>query len=629
MCGIAGYINFDPTGHPENPGKALRNMLDALRHRGPDDRGEELIQTENGVTLHLGHQRFSIIDLTQGGHQPMSNDDKSVWVSTNSEIYNYKELRNELSDKFQFHSESDTEVLLRAYEHWGIQCLDKLVGMFSFAIWDDKKEALFIARDRLGVKPLYYNIQGKQQGRKFAFASELRSLLASGFIDKSINPTGLYHYLSFGHFIAPETIMQSVRELKPGHYLWIDKNGNWLEKEYWHPFDGKQTPVTSEEILEQIKTSIEDSIRCRRVSDVPLGAFLSGGIDSSVVVGNLAKTSDDPITTLTIGFAEKQFDESEYAQEIADRFQTNHHLLHLNEEQLLQSLPSALSAMDQPSIDGINTYLISRSAHETGLKVVLSGLGGDELFGGYPSFQLIPKLRKTWLKTIPKAFMKWGIALSKSLFSLNQAIKLEHWVQGKWSGAHEYFLIRALFCQDQVLNLFAEREQAQTEIKKDYQRTERLIEKCSDLFNQISYLETFHYMQNMLLRDVDMMSMAHPVEVRVPFMDHRLVEMMFRIPGKEKGVAKSLLVSSMKSLLPESVQRKKKMGFTFPFELWMRGALRPEIEPVLLSKTEQLDGLVSQKAVEEVWNDFLARKISWSRPWALYVLKSWLNKNLS
>ena len=623
MCGIAGLINFDPTGQAENPGKVLRNMLDHLRHRGPDDRGEERIQSNNGPTLHLGHQRFSIIDLTLGGHQPMSNDDKSVWISTNSEIYNYKELRNELRDKFQFHSESDTEVLLRAYEHWGIPCLDKLLGMFSFAIWDNKKEALFIARDRLGIKPLYYNIKGKQ----FAFASELRPLLASGLIDKSINPTGLYHYLSFGHFIAP--IMQSVRELKPGHYLWIDKNGNWKEKEYWHPFGGKQSPVTSPEIQEQIKNSIEDSIRCRRVSDVPLGAFLSGGIDSSVLVGNLAKVSEDPITTLTIGFAEKPFDESEYAQKIADRFQTRHHLLRLNEKQLLQSLPSALSAMDQPTMDGINTYLISRSAHEIGLKVVLSGLGGDELFGGYPSFQLIPKLRKKWLKTIPKVFMKWGIGLSKGLFAADPATKLEHWVQGKLSGAHEYFLIRALFCQDQVLNLFAEREQAQTEIKKDYQRTERLIEKCGDLFNQISYLETFHYMQNMLLRDVDMMSMAHPVEVRVPFMDHRLVEMMFRIPGKEKGVAKSLLVSSMKSLLPESVQRRKKMGFTFPFELWMRGALRPEIEPVLLSKTEQLDGLVSQKAVEEVWNDFLARKISWSRPWALYVLKSWLNKNLS
>ena len=628
MCGIAGLINFDLNCQKENPGKVLRNMLDHLRHRGPDDRGEERIQSANGTTFHLGHQRFSIIDLTLGGHQPMSNDDKSVWISTNSEIYNYKELRNELRDNFHFHSESDTEVLLRAYEHWGIQCLDKLLGMFSFAIWDNKKEALFIARDRLGIKPLYYNVKGKQ----FAFASELRSLLASGLIEKTINPTGLYHYLSFGHFIAPETIIDSVRELKPGHYLWIDKNGNWQEKEYWHPINENEAAVTRQEIQEQIKNIIEDSIRCRRVSDVPLGAFLSGGIDSSVVVGNLAKFSEDPVTTLTIGFAEKQFDESEYAQEIADRFQTRHHVLCLNEKQLLQSLPSALSAMDQPTMDGINTYLISRSAHEVGLKVVLSGLGGDELFGGYPSFQVIPKLRRKWLKTIPKTFMKWGIGLSKGLFSSDPTTKLEHWVQGKLSGAHEYFLIRALFCQDPVLNLFGDRERAQTEIKKDYQRTQNLIARCpaDDLFNQISYLETFHYLQNMLLRDVDMMSMAHPLEVRVPFMDHRLVEMMFRIPGKEKnGYAKFLLVNSMKSLLPESIWRRKKMGFTFPFEIWMRGALRPEIEPVLLAKTEQLDGLMDQNSVEKIWNDFLVRKISWSRPWALYVLKSWLNKNLS
>ncbi|MCS5620584.1 MAG: asparagine synthase C-terminal domain-containing protein, partial [Nitrospinaceae bacterium] len=465
-----------------------------------------------------------------------------------------------------------------------------------------------------------------------AFASELRSLLASGLIEKTINPTGLYHYLSFGHFIAPETIIDSVRELKSGHYLWIDKNGNWEEKEYWHPINENKAAVTRQEIQEQIKNIIEDSIRCRRVSDVPLGAFLSGGIDSSVVVGNLAKVSEDPVTTLTIGFAEKQFDESEYAQEIADRFQTRHHVLCLNEKQLLQSLPSALSAMDQPTMDGINTYLISRSAHEVGLKVVLSGLGGDELFGGYPSFQVIPKLRRKWLKTIPKTFMKWGIGLSKGLFSSDPTTKLEHWVQGKLSGAHEYFLIRALFCQDPVLNLFGDRERAQTEIKKDYQRTQNLIARCpaDDLFNQISYLETFHYLQNMLLRDVDMMSMAHPLEVRVPFMDHRLVEMMFRIPGKEKnGYAKFLLESSMKSLLPESIWRRKKMGFTFPFEIWMHGALRPEIEPVLLAKTEQLDGLMAQNSVEKIWNDFLVRKISWSRPWALYVLKSWLNKNLS
>ena len=629
MCGIAGLINFDPSQEADNSGKILRNMLDALRHRGPDDRGEERIQTANGLTLHLGHQRFSIIDLSSAGHQPMANDDQSVWVTTNSEIYNYKELRNEQAGKFQFCSESDTEVLLRAYEHWGVQCLDKLVGMFSFAIWDSQREALFIARDRLGIKPLYYNIQGQ----RFSFASELRALLSSGLIKKSINPTGLYHYLSFGHCNTP--LIDSVHELKAGHYLWIDKNGNWEEKEYWNPFKGEQIQRTTGEIQEQVKFSIEESIRSRLVSDVPLGAFLSGGIDSSVVVGSLARLSDQPVTTLTIGFAEKEFDETEYSKEIAARFKTNHQVLRLNEEQLLQALPSALSSMDQPTMDGINTYLISRSAHEIGLKVALSGLGGDELFGGYPSFQLIPKLRKQWLKNIPQGLMNLGVGFGKRLFPMDQATKLEHWAQGKFSGAHEYFLVRALFCQTPILNLFADPELAQTEIAKDQLRTQSMINKGpqGDLFNQVSYLETYHYLQNMLLRDTDMMSMAHPLEVRVPFMDHRLVEMMFQLPGHHKvsnqGNAKSLLVQSMKTLLPQNVQRRKKMGFTFPFEIWMCGALRSEIEPVLLSGMDQLDGILSQKSIDKVWNDFLAGQVSWSRPWALYVLKSWINKNLS
>lgn len=625
MCGIAGFINFDPSAQPEQPGKVLRTMLDSLRHRGPDDRGEERIEVANGPILHLGHQRFSIIDISAAGHQPMANYDKSVWVSTNSEIYNYQELKNELADKFQFRSQSDTEVLLRAYEYWGIGCLDRLVGMFSFAIWDQEREALFVARDRLGIKPLYYHIKDLQ----ISFASELRSLLASGFIDKSINPTGLYHYLSFGHSKA--AIVNSARELKPGHYLWIDKNGNWEEQEYWNPFNKIDSPVTDVEIHEQVKSLIEESVRCRRVSDVPLGAFLSGGIDSSVVVGNLARISDDPITTLTIGFQEKEYDESEYSKEISVRFKTNHHILKLDEEQLLQALPSSLSSMDQPTIDGINTYLISRSAKEVGLKVALSGLGGDELFGGYPSFQLIPKLmqRKKLFKHIP--FMKWGVGLCKGLFPSDQATKLEHWLQGKLSGGHEYFLIRALFCQDPVTHLFADKKLAQAEIEKDYQRTRIQIEQFAtdDVFNQISYLETFHYLQNMLLRDVDMMSMAHPLEVRVPFMDHRLVEMMFRLPGKEKaGTPKHLLVDSMRPLLPENVWKRKKMGFAFPFEKWMRGALRQEIETVLLSPLKQLEELVSQQAVANVWNDFLSGRVSWSRPWSLYVLKSWINKNL-
>ena len=627
MCGIAGFINFDPSCQPDNPEITLRNMLDALRHRGPDDRGEERIESPNGTAIYLGHQRFSIIDLTKAGHQPMSNDEKSVWVSTNSEIYNYKELRNELSNKFHFHSQSDTEVLLRAYENWGVGCIDRLIGMFSFAIWDHQKEALFIVRDRLGVKPLYYHIKGQQ----FCFASEIRSLLASGFIDKSINSTGLYHYLSFGHVKAP--IVNSVSELQPGHYLWIDKNGNWEEKEYWNPFNNMTDSLaSSSEIQQQVRSIIEESIRCRLVSDVPLGAFLSGGIDSSVIAGVLSSISDDTVTTLTIGFQEKEFDESKYSQETSEQFRTNHHILRLDEKQLLQDLPSSISAMDQPTVDGINTFLISRSAYEIGLKVVLSGLGGDELFGGYPSFRLIPWLirQKKLFKYIP--FIKFGVGLYNNLFPSDQSSKMHHWVQEKLSGAHEYFLIRALFCQDNVISLFADKEQAQTEIENDYLQTQNQINQLplGDLFNQISYLETFHYLQNMLLRDTDMMSMVHPVEVRVPFMDHRLVEMMFRLPGQEKsGTAKHLLVSSMKPLLSGNFWRRKKMGFTFPFEMWMRGALRSEIESILLTPLEQLEDLVSHQAVISIWNDFLSGRVSWSRPWSLYVLKSWVNKNLS
>ena len=626
MCGIAGFINFDPSVQPENPVRVLRNMLDKLRHRGPDDRGEERIEIDTGPILHLGHQRFSIIDLSQAGHQPMSNDDDSVWISTNSEIYNYRELRNELA--FQFHSQSDTEVLLRAYENWGVGCLDRLVGMFSFAIWDSKKEALFIARDRLGIKPLYYHIKEQQ----FTFASELRSLLASGFTDRSINSTGLYQFLSFGHLKSPESIVNSVRELKPGHYLWIDKNGDWEEKEYWNPFQGNDVPVSTENIEQQVKEAVEQSVQCRRVSDVPLGAFLSGGIDSSVVVGTLASLSDDPVSTLTIGFKEKEFDESSFSQEIADRFKTRHQVLWLDEDQLLEALPSSLSAMDQPTIDGVNTFLISRSAHEAGLKVALSGLGGDELFGGYPSFQLVPKLlqRKKWIKSIP--FMNSIAGLNRSLFPSDQSTKMEHWIKGKLSGAHEYFLIRALFCQDLLTDLFYDQKLAQTEIEKDYQQTHNQLKQypADDIFNQVSYLETYHYLQNMLLRDADMMSMAHPLEVRVPFMDHRLVEMIFRLPGNEKdGTPKRLLVNSMKSLLPENIWSRKKMGFTFPFEIWMRGELRSEIETVLLSPLQQLDDLISQQSVTNIWNEFISGRISWSRPWSLYVLKSWVDNNLS
>ena len=228
MCGIAGILDFNENSQLGNSGKILRMMLDSIRHRGPDDRGEELIENENGPTFHLGHQRFSIIDLSTGGHQPMHNDDRSLWLSTNSEIYNFRKLREELSDKFRFNSQSDTEVLLKSFEQWGLDCLDKFRGMFAFAVWDSNKQSLILVRDRLGIKPLYYLSTEKQ----FLFASEVRALLASGLSDSEINSTGLYHYLSFGHLKSPNTLIGNIQELKPGHYLIVDRNGNFEETRY-------------------------------------------------------------------------------------------------------------------------------------------------------------------------------------------------------------------------------------------------------------------------------------------------------------------------------------------------------------------------------------------------------------
>lgn len=634
MCGIAGLLDFEntnPSNNP-NPGRILKLMLDSIRHRGPDDRGEEFIVSDNGPTLHLGHQRFSIIDLSPGGHQPMANEDQSLWISTNSEIYNFKDLREELSDKFRFNSQSDTEVLLKSYEHWGLACLKKLRGMFAFAIWDSKIQSLILARDRLGIKPLYYfSIEDL-----FLFASEVRAILASGLSGSEINPSGLYHYLSFGHLKSPTALIGNIQELQPGHYLVVDRHGNIEKKRYWHPLDSGNSPNQDEDPNGSINELMKDAVKYRQVSDVPIGVFLSGGIDSSAIVSLMANTSKEPITTLTIGFKEKEFDESEYSEEISRLFSTKHQLLTLDEEQLLESLPDAINCMDQPTMDGINTYLISRTAQESGLKVVLSGLGGDELFGGYPSFHLVPQLqrRRKLLNYFPRFLTKLGSDLLKSSLPINQSNKLQHWLEGKLSGANEYFLVRALYCEDHVLDLFADSDVAEKETLNNYELTKKLLDarKINGDFSLISYLETTHYLQNMLLRDTDMMSMSHPVEVRVPFMDHKLVEYMFSLPEKHKKLTatpKSLLVDSLKPPLPKSIVQRKKMGFTLPFEIWMRGKLKTEMESVLLTCVNPLKDILSHSAVEKIWQQFLAKQITWSRPWALYVLKRWTEKNLS
>lgn len=632
MCGVAGLIDFSNgrlPGYEDHSGKVLRIMLDHLRHRGPDDRGEEKFEVENGPPVYLGHQRLSIIDLSKMGHQPMPNDSQSIWISTNSEIYNFKELRAELEDKnYKFRSNSDTEVLLKAYEEFGVDCLQKLRGMFAFAIWDSAKKVLFLARDRLGIKPLYYF----SSPDCFLFASEVRALAATGIPGTSLSTTGLFHFLSFGSMSAPDTLWESIKELMPGHYLLVTPE-SVQETKYWDPLGSQDPPPDS--LDDSLKNTLKESVKLRQISDVSLGAFLSGGIDSSAVVALMQKKTDSPVETLSVVFNEPDYDESLYSKKVSEQMATRHRTLELDESDLVSALPEAIAAMDQPTVDGINTYLISKCAREAGWKVALSGIGGDELFGGYESFRLVPKLSglEEFLSALPRSWPPFiGDCLKRFLPLSDRNSKLGHLVSGQKSGGHHYFLMRALFCEDRVRSLFRDKICVNDEIRRHLERTQKQIDSLKALhpLKQISYLELTHYLSNTLLRDTDMMSMAHGLEIRVPLIDHRLVELMFSLPAEIQFASppnKSLLVKSLPHALPSEIVHRKKMGFTLPFEHWMRNELREEVESVLLERIFPLSDFIEETEVRKVWLDFLSRRISWSRPWALYVLKKWFKTN--
>ncbi len=631
MCGIAGILDNNSKTSPESLSKALQMMLDALEHRGPDDRGEVQMGPEKGVCLYLGHQRLSIIDPGQGGHQPMSNDDSTLWISTNSEIYNYRELKHELKHSYNFRSNSDTEVLLRSYEAWGLDCLKKIRGMFAFAIWDGPNNRLILARDRIGIKPLYYY----SKKNIFIFASELRAILASKIEKHSINPTGIFQYLSYGRVGSLESILDSIIELPPGHFLVADTKGINVQK-YWNLFHEIKSAQPFPSIVQQIGSCLEEVVQQHLVSDVSIGAFLSGGIDSSAVVSMITANTPTPIQTLSITFKDKDYDESQYSSLLADSLGTQHHKLLLSEEDLVENLSPALASMDQPTVDGINTYIISRAARNIGLKVALSGLGGDELFAGYDSFSLVPRLNKIkqLLNFLPFGLRKQlSCIVSRLMPPSDKNTKLNHLIRGQYNGAHVYFLFRALFCEQELGSLFSDPLIQEKEIRKNLNRTQEVIDSHSELspLDLISYLEMTQYMATTLLRDTDMMSMAHGLEIRVPLMDHKLVELMFSVPSKMKmkrGASKPLLVNSLSKKLPEFIVQRKKMGFTLPFEVWMRGKMRSEVESVLLSPSEKLADIISQDGVQKIWNNFLKKRCSWSRPWSLYVLKKWVDKNL-
>jgi asparagine synthase (glutamine-hydrolysing) len=633
MCGIFGIV-------AQNALIAeglLERATQSLAHRGPDDSGNILLRgsAPGPVEIGLGSRRLAILDLSAVAHQPMHDADTGSWIVYNGEIYNFLDVRRELEQTgAQFVSHSDTEVLLKAYARWGEQCLAKFRGMFAFAIWDGRRQCLFVARDPMGIKPLYY----AQSGSYFIFASEVRTLLGTGLVPRRIDRAGLINYLTFGSAYDPRTLVEGVHALPPGHTLTWD-DGNLRLSSYWDLVDEGASreqappPIAFENesmAVAQLRPLLEESVRMQLVSDVPVGVFLSGGIDSSALVSILSRGGVTPCT-FSIVFREADFSEAEHSRAVARVFRTDHHEITVCQEDARAALPEALRAMDLPTMDGINTYLVSREARAAGVKVVLSGLGGDEVFAGYSSFRTVPRMERfarLW-KNVPRPVRSSFASAFAALSAENdQNRKLASLARDNGRVLHPYFLTRMLFTPSQR-DLLCPRCDADTAESAAASQCDRLQRSLLlDPVNRVSYLESRCYMLNTLLRDADFMSMSQGLEVRVPLIDHQLAKMVLSLPGawKLNGTPKKLLVEALGGSLPEQVVRRPKRGFTLPFEHWMRQELRSEIEPVLAAKhidAGPLSGHLDGNQVQQIWKDFMRGTVSWTRPWSLYVLQRW------
>jgi len=629
MCGIVGIV----AKGTQIPAGVLDRATESLGHRGPDDAGTVVLResTTVGLEVGLGNRRLAILDLSTLGRQPMHDPATRNWIVYNGEIYNFRDVRKELEKEgIRLSSHTDTEVVLKSYAHWGTQCLDKFRGMFAFAIWDTRKRRLFLARDPMGIKPLYY----AEAGPYFLFASEVRTLLGTGLVCQRISQAGLLNYLTFGSAYDPLTLVEGVRALPPGHTLtW--ENGQIRVTKYWDllddiPSDFSRTSAVPSGSDSGIRPLLEHSVRSQLVSDVPIGIFLSGGIDSSALVSIVSRGGVTP-TTFSIVFREADFSEAQFSRAVAERFHTDHHEINVSQDDVLTALPEALRAMDLPTMDGVNTFFVSREARRAGVKVALSGLGGDEVFAGYSTFRTVPQMERSskLLGTFPKfARATMGKVFRSFAPDSDQNRKLATLIVEDDSVLHPYFVARMLFTPQQCASLFQNLTE-ETWLAAIASQQEWLSRSLSlDPVNRVSYLELRCYMLNTLLRDADFMSMSQGLEVRVPLIDHQLAKAVLSMPGNSKvgDTPKALLVNALDASLPDEIVHRPKRGFTLPFEDWMRQQLLQKVEYLLGEKRIDegpLGMLLNGKEVNQVWNNFLGRTTSWSRSWALYVLQSW------
>ncbi len=625
-----------------------------MRHRGPDEEGF-LTGDLRAPGLALGMRRLSIIDLA-GGHQPVWNETRDVAVVYNGELYNYRELRERLALLgHRFATQSDTEILVHAWEEWGEECLTEFRGMFAFALLDLRGRfatapLLFLARDPLGIKPLYYT----QTAEGFAFASEVRALLASGIVPKQISQDALTSYLLFGSASEPVSLVEGVFSLPPGHRMLLyvpERRRVPRARPWWDPqaspaMRDARKPKDMESAAKRLGPLLEDAVCAHLIADVPVGLFLSGGLDSGAIAG-LATRAQAGIRSFTLSFPGTAYDEAPLARKVAERCGTKHTEVPLDGAVMLARMDEAVAALDQPSMDGINTYFVSWAAREVGLKVALSGLGGDELFAGYESFANTALLKRltslAWF--VPRQLRRAIAPLMTSALGMRMTRDAAAKAVAAWIDPdtlpHPYFYARALFPPGSLERLIEPRFRPST-VGADGVTLEPtwlgwLDRTASEARKQepvaaTAWLEMRCYMASTLLRDTDSVSMARSLEVRVPLLDTPLVEFVNSLPNEARhraGAQKALLVEALDDLLPEEILGQQKRTFTLPWEEWLRGPLRPRLSASFADIAPSLAPHLRAEGVRGVWAAFLEGKTSWSRPWALYVLNEWCRHHLA
>jgi len=663
MCGIAGIVSVEPVS-----ATPLWRMLRQMLHRGPDEGslwGEGVgfmpcFETSSYLELPksrvwLGNRRLRILDLSPLGRQPMSNEDGTIWVTFNGEIVNFSSLRQTLQAKgHRFRSRTDTEVLVHAYEEWGDKFVERLRGMFALAIWDGRNGGqLLLVRDPLGIKPLYIWVDQRASAGKnklpelanqLLFASEVRALLASGLVAPYLSKAGLWTYLCFGSVQEPFTLIDGIVALPPGTLLAVTLTPDGLQithHRYFHlgPIDEDQRVNDRSTALKALRELLVETMREWLVSDVPLGIFLSGGIDSASVLSLARKASGEktPLHTFTIAFREESFNEAPLARQTAQRFGAEHTEVLVTPNEVLARLPDALKAMDQPTMNGINTYFVSEAAKRAGLTVALSGLGGDEIFAGYSTFQTVPFLWR-WQGWWSVPVLGWGIGILTTLLPVppDTKVKLRSLLKGESYlpdglalPCLPYLFARALFPPETIRKLLVTSNSLE-DLTAWNKRVKEIWAEAEgyEVLGKVSVLELRHYLLNTLLRDTDFMSMAHSLEVRPPLLDIAIVRTVLPFPDswkRDRKTPKALLVEAVGDL-PSFVVYRRKTTFTFPWAIWLRGELRPVTEQALMSLPD-LIGDFRPEEVWAIWQNFLNGKTSWSRVWALAVLSKWLQQN--